>query len=624
MAAAGSAADPEKAENHQALASGTASSDKPVESLKNMNVQTAKHASWVVRVLAPKLVEYSFAAKGKQVHASKFTCLLVSNDPKQFMIGSVPFSFAEPQGAKQAAERFKEGFCFRIRQPDFDTKFKTEYISTSVKRVLLLTKPTIIQNTPPTDTETLTSLAHHVDLDMTLTQVIERLSKTAHQALLVNVAGKIQSLGSQKNILSAGRTRQVSAMELIDGEGSVVEVSVWDEAHQHMSRLLQGEGVTIVGCSVQRDADRIKLSLWESAHVLKGGPIAQSLTRLDPQGLQHRKLTAVYAPSGPLLPLSSLGLPTCAAALSTAPRLEQECIIQVNRCIIDVPTREDLIFTQDRQRLYSTCKLRDWSGAVDVDLVSEAMLYLYGLSSQDEVVRALADQTLSVNLTRVNARGVLRPTASGVKILIGMVQESPQDAVVSAKAMRDMLGFADVTGDIVLAAPASRVQDVSGLALETGEGRYISAHRVLLLVKGTVPSELSPIGDSGQSLTAQSFRVSSKKTRCLLSEGEVFVNLYGYCDFKTMLQYRLDKDTALVLASAAQIDSTTGEKTFIIEHISKVQQVNTLKESLQQEWRTVLLNEKASESEQFASPQKAEYWERSVKRLRRMESEPAP
>ena len=48
-----------------------------------------------------------------------------------------------------------------------------------------------------------------------------------------------------------------------------------------------------------------------------------------------------------------------------------------------------------------------------------------------------------------------------------------------------MLGLSAVVGDIVLAAPASRVHDLSGLALATSENSYISAYRVLLLVKGT-------------------------------------------------------------------------------------------------------------------------------------------
>ncbi len=53
-----------------------------------------------------------------------------------------------------------------------------------------------------------------------------------------------------------------------------------------------------------------------------------------------------------------------------------------------------------------------------------------------------------------------------------------------------------------------------------------------------------------------------------------------------MLQYRLDKDTALALASAVEIDNTVQEQTFIIEHMTKVQDVEAA----------------PNENEQYSSP----------------------
>ncbi len=148
-----------------------------------------------------------------------------------------------------------------------------------------------------------------------------------------------------------------------------------------------------------------------------------------------------------------------------------------------------------------------------------------------------------------------RPTATRIKILVGLVEESPLDATVSAKAVRSMLGLCEVSGDVILAAPASRVDvhDVSGFALQTDKRGYLSAHRVLLLVKGTSVSQWDPIEESAQSLTTQSFRVSSPKVQCLLSD--VFVNLYGYYDISGLLRCRLGQDVALVLASAVDIDA---------------------------------------------------------------------
>jgi len=141
------------------------------------------------------------------------------------------------------------------------------------------------------------------------------------------------------------------------------------------------------------------------------------------------------------------------------------------------------------------------------------------------------------------------------------------------------------------------------------------------LVKGTTMSKLDPIGEQGLALEDQSFRVSSLKTQCLLSETEVSFNLYGYCPYATMLTHRLDKDTALVLASAVDVDPVTQIKTFTVEHITKVQDVDCLKQSLETEWRTVLEPASPDDPAHYSSPQKVEYWERAAKKLKRIISE---
>ena len=609
--------------------------DKPVETLKNMNLETGKHAQWMVRVLAPKLIRYSFQAKEKTVQAEKFQCLLVSTIPTQFMIGSVPFNFAAPKAASLAFQKFKAGLCFRVQQPEFDGRMKAEYISTPIKKALLLTNPATVTAVPLTDTAKLKDVADHVDVGMSLTNVLGRLNKMCwpqtqtlsggtRQTQLLNLCGKVNSISSAKQVIVAGRTRKVSAIELADQEASLVEVHVWDEAHEQLEGVNEGEGITIVGCSAQREANSelVKLNLWDSGYILKSGPKAQALSSWNPQQQSLTKLTTVFTPSNPLLPTDCESLPTCAAALANPPKLSEDRVIQVNRCLIDIPTREEQMFTQDGKRLYSSCRLRDWSGAVDVDLVSEAMLTLYGCKTQEEVREALATRALKVKLSRVNARGILRPTDTGSKTLIGQIEESPLDAPVSAKAMRAMLGLSEVSGEVVLAAPAGRVQDLSGLVVESSDRGFLPAHRVLLLVKGTTSSTLEPIGETGQSLTAQSFRVASKEARCLLSDSEVYVNLYGYCDYSSMLQHRLDTDTALVLASALEVAPDTQEKTFTVEHMVKVQDVDKLKASLDIEWKIVLLSEANEDREQYASPTKAEYWDRDVKKLKRIVSEP--
>ena len=82
------------------------------------------------------------------------------------MTGSVPFSFAVPDAGKKAFEKFNAGTCFRIQVPEFDGKLKPEYMRSSIKRALLLTKPTMISAVPltDTDTDTLKGIADYVDV----------------------------------------------------------------------------------------------------------------------------------------------------------------------------------------------------------------------------------------------------------------------------------------------------------------------------------------------------------------------------------------------------------------------------------------------------------------------------
>ena len=122
---------------------------KNVETLKNMNSTTGKFAKWYVRILSPKIIPYTFTAKGEDVSAERFECVLVSQDANQYMFGSVPFSFKEAQATRKAQDTFKENKVFEITTPAFDAKAKPEFNGCPVKSVLLLKKPTTLEAVPP-------------------------------------------------------------------------------------------------------------------------------------------------------------------------------------------------------------------------------------------------------------------------------------------------------------------------------------------------------------------------------------------------------------------------------------------------------------------------------------------
>ena len=53
-----------------------------------------------------------------------------------------------------------------------------------------------------------------------------------------------------------------------------------------------------------------------------------------------------------------------------------------------------------------------------------------------------------------------------------------------------------------------------------------------------------------------------------------------------------------MLASAVEIEPETQNKTFIVEHVQKVQDWQSLKASLDHEWRTVLVSNMKDDIEQ--------------------------
>jgi hypothetical protein len=250
---------------------------------------------------------------------------------------------------------------------------------------------------------------------------------------------------------------------------------------------------------------------------------------------------------------------------------------------------------------------------------------VFGLDSKDAVLAAARDGSLATELRRVNVRGILREENGVLKKYVAAIVLTPHTTTISARGMRATLGLADITGDVVQAAPAARLIDcpIQGFAVEADSHQgSISTHRVLLLVKGTQQSTLEPLVPDCQSLTAGSFRVASPKARCLLSETEEFIDLHGYCNFQTMLQYRLDTDCALVLASALTIGPDQS-RTITVEFMQKVTEndIGPLSAALAIEWKTALTSIAANALDTYVSPQKPEYWNEPTRKVRRLESE---
>ncbi len=150
----------------------------------NMNNSTGKLASWIVRVLDPKLAKYDFTARGEVVHAEKFQCVLVSDDPAQYMLGLVQFSFNNRNAAGQALKKFVDKTNWEIKNPAFDPKQKKEFISTPVKRVVFLDSPTKVRAIAPTEIQ---KYQYPVKYQVSYSRIVSYSRTSAYQVRYINL-----------------------------------------------------------------------------------------------------------------------------------------------------------------------------------------------------------------------------------------------------------------------------------------------------------------------------------------------------------------------------------------------------------------------------------------------------
>ena len=218
---------------------------------------------------------------------------------------------------------------------------------------------------------------------------------------------------------------------------------------------------------------------------------------------------------------------------------------------------------------------------MEVDVLSSAVPALYSCSDVETLKAQIAAQSLTSTKVRFNARGVVRCENGVIKRYVVKIEPTPLEAVVSMTAMRLSLGLSHVTDDVVLATPVGRLLDAPllGLAARRDRGAPIGAHRVLLLVEGTEDTDCDSIDDTIPT-NQQIFKVTSPNARCLLSDPVAHVTLTGYSDFKKMMQYRLDKERALVLVSAvtfpepgsASAAAEDAPCVVSVEHMQKISQ----------------------------------------------------
>ncbi|CAK0879226.1 unnamed protein product, partial [Prorocentrum cordatum] len=217
--------------------------------------------------------------------------------------------------------------------------------------------------------------------------------------------------------------------------------------------------------------------------------------------------------------------------------------------------------------------------------VGKVVPALYGRETAGGIAEHIRTKSLTSAKERLNVRGALREEGGTTERRVVMVAKTPLDAVASASAMRARCGLYAATGDVAMQAPAARVIEDRPVGTAVHRDQALGGVRV------------------GQ--------------------------LVGHCDFGKMLACRLDKEAALVVASAvdppargsagaadaaglAAASSGQGPcPTFTMEHVAKLSkdEATVPTRSLAAEWKAALTAADASDAALTSmSAMGSEYW----------------
>ena len=543
-----------------------------------MNETNAKYARWIVRILHPRLINYKFKARGEEVAATKFQCLVVSDTPEQYAWAIIPFAFQNRAAPQTGMDRFLESSVWEMKTLVFDARSKADYNGAPLKRTLLLQQPTKLRLVNSTEAEAYTHPVHYVLPGLTLAEMmIGKKIQMQSGVRTVDFVAKIKGMSAVRPVVVQGFRTTVMDVEVIDdsklpnGNAATCTVAVWGGSIKLFDALMPGKAASFFGCTLVRtDANEIKINMNEgSACLMTNGPRVALLENMVIGDMTCESVTVAWAPSSRPIDVSGDAVYTCAASMAGLKpencSSTDDVVFQVNRALLDFSTERENIFTQDGTRLFAKGTIHDWTGPVQLAVVETAVPKIFGLDTKAEVLAALEQNSLTTVKDRVNLRGVRRLEGNVIRFLVADVVEAPCGASLSMSATRNLLGLADVLGDVAVPAPMSAITmcPLLGLAVVREDGQKIGAYRVLSLVQGNKPSKLAKFNNG----EGDAYLVESAQVKCLLSDTDTRADLRGYCNFDTMLQYRLDKEVALAFISASTGDSTT---IFTIDHMAKV------------------------------------------------------
>ena len=566
---------------HICVVSGSIMENVASEDLMVLNADSAKHCSWIVRILHGKLVDINFTnpRTKKTTHMKKFTCILVGRDPSAYVRGIVMYDFNDGNKIVELAKKFADQSMWRMTMPTVESENNTTYNPCPNKILVHLDRSKM---SAVVDKEVEKQLCTCIVPLSRLKDVLE-----LQESRYVDMAVYIESNeGSGREVVVAGYNTYVMSLDVCDASHSSAKISVWGNRCADLKVIGANVAVVLMGIAATYKNGSIQLHFREQSVVdASRSTYLETLeaacreegneaTQRSPDSAVHAsvidfKTPAIWICAAMLEAMSgdisdgfdSAGVVTVDDGGVTP---KADVLVQFMQAIV-IPNRQRMK-TKDQARFYMFATVRDWSGSVKCFFLEAAVFEFLGVPDRAAAEALLANECYEFPKSRFHLRGMKR----GRDLLIGAVKPG-EFTTVPNEATRELIEAVKVCGPcrdgaMPCSVSALRIGRCVNLQVEI-EGGKGSPQVALLLLEGTGKSRLVPMGSSGSSRC-----VVSERCKCLLAdEGiEYHITLRAWCGEEDVLTYSMGRAVvAVVYVTTLRLMDDGYEAT--VDYMEKIQ-----------------------------------------------------
>ena len=603
----------------------TTARDTPLQQLHKGSARTA---SFLVRVVNPKITNYEYVSKfqAKPKTGHKFECYLLGEDATSYCLGYVKGSEAE---TKAAAQKFQDGTAWKLTKVALDGRAEAAYLNTPIKTRVDLNKTSLQMVLAGTDDER--KLAKELSPPSTVADIA--VIKSARSTDLLAVVRACSEIRHPIGMPAVADVTVADNSKAGNGKLAEVAIAVWGEDKLKLIKDHIDKPLVFFNLTTKYDAKGLKVTHWKDASVLPANTCAKAEDlRTNMSSLKNETdvhtVTSKYTGGGSRVDTSGPQLLSCAAVLlatqeaATAPL---PAVLQLNWARLEEPELGSNVCEKEGLRIFFQTTIRDFSGAVPVAVAEPAALCLSGCKSKDEFLQRHADCAIvfppfcNLRITRQlwtrsdNAPGSgalqpgSQPNSDRFNLVVAdaapMKWEARSAPNASSNTLLEILKHFPETHDGILAARLSELRHCPhyGLAVEYSiEGA--TAAEAASPTPGADASQVAPIASRRNAKLVAALIQGSCKSRCEKEESGYKVvtdnivdvshplpldandaevagtnTLVAYCSLDDVLNFKLDpargasSRVALVLICGVEgAAASDGKKTFSVEAVEHV------------------------------------------------------